>query len=556
MPWTLYRYILRDLLKLLVLTTVVLVTVISFAAAIKPMSEGLLGPAALAKFVMYSAPTMLAFALPFAGAFAATLVFLRMGSDNEIVACSASGMSYVTVLLPVIVLGLTLTMGMFFLSNWVIPSFYRAAAQTVEADMMTVLVNELNQDRPFDRLENTVLYADHALERQPPEMEQVSLQPSKLIELHGVAVGQLDDQGKLRSDMTAQRASVLLYHGRFDSWITIRLREVMVFDPLRGSVGYTELWDVPTIRLPSPFQDDPEFLSWPQLKELREHPELYHEISEYREELAQAVAAERLRQALQKGLLRDDSARVTLHGSRAGEVFVLSAPSAKVQQGAFHLVGTADEPVLVQSERPGLPDRRYEAASATVRVVVEQAQGEPSLHVTLHQARVYDARRPGFGEWTQHELPRLVWPHRLVPENHQEMSNEQLLQLSTATIQGAGRRQPSALMRAVTQLGDELTDLAKEIFAQLHARAASAVSCLLLLVLGAVLSLDMKKQMPLVVYFWSFMLALVTIILIHTGANMAGGLRFPLYIGLGVLWSGNVLLAVIIAAVYCRMARN
>ena len=35
MPWTLYKYILRELLKLLGLTTVVLVVVMSFAAAVQ-----------------------------------------------------------------------------------------------------------------------------------------------------------------------------------------------------------------------------------------------------------------------------------------------------------------------------------------------------------------------------------------------------------------------------------------------------------------------------------------------------------------------------------------
>lgn len=67
MPWTLYRYILRELLKVLVLTTTVLVVVLSFGAAVGPMADGLLGPVTLVKFVLYTMPTVLGFALPFAG---------------------------------------------------------------------------------------------------------------------------------------------------------------------------------------------------------------------------------------------------------------------------------------------------------------------------------------------------------------------------------------------------------------------------------------------------------------------------------------------------------
>ena len=70
MPWTLYRHILKELLKVMVPTTVVLVLVISFAAAIKPLADGLLEPRALVRFVLFLTPTMLQFALPFAAAFA------------------------------------------------------------------------------------------------------------------------------------------------------------------------------------------------------------------------------------------------------------------------------------------------------------------------------------------------------------------------------------------------------------------------------------------------------------------------------------------------------
>lgn len=558
MPWTLYRYILRELLKLLVLTTVVLVTVISFAAAIKPMSEGLLGPAALAKFVGYSAPTMLAFALPFAGAFAATLVFLRMASDNEIVACSASGLSYFSILLPVIGLGLALTMGMFYLSNFVIPTFYRAAAQTVETDLMTVLVSELNQNRPFTRLEDTVLYADTAVQRDPPVLEDAPLQPSKLIELTGVAVGQLDEQGRLRSDTTAQRANVLLFYGETQSWVTIRLRNVMYYDPAEGGLGFTELLDLPPVRLPSPFQDSPKFMSWPQLRELRNHPDRYHEVRIYKRELAQALAAERLRQELRGTLMHSERRQVTLAGARPNDRYTISAPVARVVDGTFALEGRDEEPVMIAYRSPNLPDRRYEAASASLQVVPGEAEIEPSVRVALHQVRVYDARLPAqFSERPELELPRMVWPRTLLPEDYEALSTNEVFVLADQALAAAsnGRRAP-ALARAARLLSDQITDLARKVFAQLHERAASAVACLLLLVLGAVLSLHLKGQMPLVVYFWSFLMAILTIILIHTGENMAGGSRFPMFMGLGVLWSGNVGLAVVAGWVYCRMART
>jgi len=97
-----------------------------------------------------------------------TLTFGRMAADNEVTACSASGMSYARILAPIAALGLVLTMGLFYLSNFVVPGFYRAAAQTLENDLMSVLVTQLNQNRPFTEIPGIVIYADSARQYDPP----------------------------------------------------------------------------------------------------------------------------------------------------------------------------------------------------------------------------------------------------------------------------------------------------------------------------------------------------------------------------------------------------
>ena len=559
MPWTLYRYILRELLKLLVLTTVVLVTVISFAAAIKPMSEGILGPVAMVKFIGYSAPTMLGFALPFAGAFAATLIFIRMATDNEILACSASGISYRAILLPVALLGLSLTMGLFYLSNYVVPSFYRAAAETVETDLMTVLVSQLNQNRPFDRFENMVLSADNAVERPAPHLPDSPIQPSKLIELEGVAVGQLDDQAKLRSDVTAQRTNVLLFREQSQSWITIRLREVMFYDPLRGQLGYTELYDVPPVRLPNPFKDSPKFFSWPQLRELSKEPDRFHEVRKLTLNLAKAVSAATLKMHIRQSLSGKDGGQVVLAGARPADQYIIRAPSVTVgEKGMLILHGKDNAALTVEYRSPNLPNRRLEARSATLHIEQVGSELEPSVRMQLDQVKVYDLHQPAqFSERTELTLPRMVWPESLLPARMQEAAEAgQLRAWDMLDVAGTERYERSKPVRvAARSLLDEITELAHKTIAQLHERAASAVACLLLLVLGAVLSMHLKGQMPLVVYFWSFLLAILTIILIHTGENMATS-KFPLAVGLLVLWSGNILLAVTGGWVYCKLARN
>src|SRR5436189_4191181 len=111
MPWLLYRYILRDLLRVVGLTASVLVTVIAFGATIKPLAnDTLLDAAQTAKYMGLAIVPMLQFALPFAAGFAATITLHRMTNDNEILAMSASGISYRRIMVPLIGLGVALTL--------------------------------------------------------------------------------------------------------------------------------------------------------------------------------------------------------------------------------------------------------------------------------------------------------------------------------------------------------------------------------------------------------------------------------------------------------------
>ncbi len=557
MPWTLYRYILWDLLKLLVMTASVLVTVISFAAAIKPLSEGLLGAGSLTKFVAYTSPTMLMFALPFAGAFASTIVFLRLAADNEITAMSASGISYVSILMPVIVLGLVLTTGLFLASNLLIPRFYRAAAQTVERDLMTILVSTLNQNRPYIlEGDEYVVYADRAIERAPTpeELEAIAAvepttAPDQLILLQGVAVGQMQEDGELRSDTTAKQASIWLFRDDVRSWIRMILTDLVVYDTERGLLRQ-ELLELGPITVPSFFRDSPEFLSLAQLRSLRRAPERFGQIGALKADLADAIAAAKLQASLLERLLEGGSPVVLTAGR---EQYALSAPGVRVQDPYLHLEPRGRQLVQVQAFVDGEPSRRYEPE--TVRLAVERSRGarQPTVAAELFNVKVFG--REGRELSTQQvrlSLPRLSWPENLLETETDRMNAFELLE---AAADSRYARSPIVL-QAGLRLWSEIQRLSLKIAAQLHQRAASAVACSLLLLLGAVLSIQLRGQIPLAVYFWSFALAIITIIIIHTGTNLAGSTDFSLGGGLAVLWSGNVLLAVVVGVVYCRMART
>ena len=390
-PLTLWRYLLRELLVLLVATSVALVVVVSFLAAIKPLSEGLLGPGPLLRFVLYTAPTMLSFVLPFAAAFATTLVFLRMAADNEILALSASGFSYLRILAPPAALGLVLMLLLLYLTNAVVPRFYRQAAATVQADVVQVGMAQLNQGRAFEIDRGRVLYADRAEEKVPPNHPHIE----RAYQLDGVAVGELDERNRLQSTFTAQRAVALIYRDPISdaAIVKVRLRQPFYYDPLQGQVRQVrqDPLDLPAAVLPNPFQDKPKFFTLAELRRLEREPQRYDRIRELRDELVRAMAARRLAVDLQQSLATGQ--RATLRGL-SGERYVIEAPGVRRRGGELRLEGESRRPVRVRwfapDAEPGdAPLRTLLARRAAARVEPGRVGTQPQVLMELTAAQVY-----------------------------------------------------------------------------------------------------------------------------------------------------------------------
>lgn len=579
MPWTLYRYILYELLKILILTTAVLVTVMSFGAAIKPMQDGLLGPASLVKFVLFTMPTVLSFALPFAGAFSATLVFTRLVADNEILACSASGLSYRKILTPCLGLGLVLTLSMLVLSNTIIPGFWRAASRTVEGDVLGVLVGQLNQDQPyvFDD-EGLVLYAQSAALRDPDDAQRFEgLIPERLIEMRGVAVGQYDkNTGEVFNDTTARQASALLVRdaGSGRAYVTIRMLDPVFYNAqtgeLRSDHARSSQIDSDPIYLPNPVEDEAVFFTLQELVELWGRPDRFDRVREAKTQLRAAILRQQMRRSIVEALSqgRPGEGHVTLAGGIRGDHYMLSAPSIELDSHLVRLGTDATGKVIVDRysnpELTGDPELRFEAELGTIEVATSVFTGEPEAKLTLQNVRVMDPILPeSVNQKETHAFPPMGWVGELLPgAGVEEMSARELGVLAKQ----AEYKDSGEVREATNWLAYTIMKLTLKISAQAHTRVATAFACLLLIVLGAVLAIRLKGRLPLVVFFWSFLLALLTLLMVYTGQNMAtdldpaylksGGVNWPQIIGLSVLWGGNLITLVVIGREYCRIART
>jgi lipopolysaccharide export system permease protein len=551
-PWTLYRYILWDLVKQLVISTAVLVLVISFAVAIKPLSDGLLGPVALVKFVLYTAPTMLQYALPFSGAFASTMVFARMTTDNEVLACSASGMSYRKVLAPVLVVGLALMLGMVYLSNWVVPRFFALAARTLQRDITRVMVAQLQKHQAV-QFGHWALYADEAQEREVTPAWAVQNgfptdPPARLVVLRRAAVIQSDAAGNIRNEVTAKVGQAVIFQIPGQTRASLVLENATRYDPVKDALWSVQTWHPPDVPIPSPFSDHPRFLSLPDLERLQREPESYDRIAVGKRQLTAAMAGEDLLRTMNTNL--SVGAAPLLLKESGGEEYFVRAPRVARAGDTLVLTAAGDVRVSVDYKLNNVLTRQVDARRGLLTIQGDENDGKPRVRLVLEEARAADPRRPG--SETEHltlTLPVADGPQLIVPAINENLDGL----LGRAHDDYA---QSPAVTTAAGALRGFRMWLDRRITVQLYQRAASALSAPFILIFGAILSVFLRRRTPLVVYLLCFLVAAMLVLVTQSGGSLACNQDYPTAMGLTIIWLGVAGLIGVTAFSYRRMARN
>ncbi|MHC4996918.1 MAG: LptF/LptG family permease, partial [Planctomycetota bacterium] len=479
MPLILYMHILGEIVKLLVTSTVVLVTIMSLGFAIEPLVDGLLDPMALFRVILFVMPLMLTFALPFTAAFSATMVFFRLSSENEVTACLASGISFRELLTPVLSLGLVLTLLVFLMSNFVTPLFWPHVAREITQDVAQLLVAKLSTGEVEEFGDDMILYADAArivpiTEERDPGVQR----PYSRLRLDGVAVARLDDRKQVLADYTAELAYVDLYQDYVSerTYATMMLVGVTTNDPSTHMLVSLERQQVYKVELPNPFQQKPEFMSLRELKALEADPLSSAAVRKAKDQLSRAIAATRLLEATR--LTLEETGRLSLGGPQRSR-FEIAAPTVHRDGSSLLLDSVAGEPVTVIEYRGGLMVRRHEAMSAELTVVDDHLGGEPRVSLELSTVNARDVARQEVSSHRWMPLPRLASDHvTLAPLLDKGI--EELIDESGGVI----AQQPeaaSAVDRSRVSLGRGVVSLQREIASRLHERAAIAVNCLLVL---------------------------------------------------------------------------
>lgn len=543
MPLLLFRYILLDLLRVVTLTTVVLVSVIAFGAVIRPLAEDqILGPGQIAVYIMLAIVPMLQFALPFAAGFASTIAFHRMTSDNEFVAIAASGISYRKVLLPIILLGLVLTGVMVFLTQSMIPKFWGLMEAAITRDVTEIFQRKIENGQPV-AIGRTLIYADRIIRQKNPSDTGAQ---SRLV-LLGVAAAELDDEGRMVTDITALQAAIDIYQREDTTYIKLVMTDTVVYKNETGELIRMNIVEPEAVAIPGVMRSQARAMTRRQLLDLRTHPEGYAKIQTIKVNLADALVDDEIWSEINRRLR--DSGRIIFHDTVIPDRrYAITADG--IEDGRFSF---SDERIVevVQADG-GVTSRRYRGNHVTLRRMPDRVARTPRFELLLFDVEV-TALSPSGSEPSVNFRKRIT----LTTISIDIFPSEKLADMPLESVleRARSRRQRNHnIDNIVHELDENMRGLQWEVSARLLKRYALSVTAALLLALGAILAMWLKQSQPLVIYLLAFLPSVLDLILISGGEQMMRDGNIT--IGKIVMWSGNTILLGIIFVTFKRLARH
>src|SRR5881275_3580249 len=131
--FTLSRYIFADLLRIFLMASGALAGIMSFGGLLRPLTQQGLDASQVGKLLTYFTPAMTAYSFPIAALFATTMVYGRLSADNELTACRAGGISFLSLTTPALVLGLLVSLISLLFLCFLVPVFTLKVEQVINS---------------------------------------------------------------------------------------------------------------------------------------------------------------------------------------------------------------------------------------------------------------------------------------------------------------------------------------------------------------------------------------------------------------------------------------
>jgi len=546
MPRILFRHITADLLRIKLLTASVLVAVIAFGAAIRPIMQNLLGADDVLQYVALASVPMLQFALPFAGAFAGTIVYARLAADNEILAMAAAGLSYRRILMPAFGVGVMLFIVMAVLVDAGVPRFWTSMRMLITRDVTRLFVSSVEHGEAL-AIGGTQLYADGVVVT-PGSPDGKG--PATRLTLAGVAAIEIGSDGRPSTEFTAELATVDVYRENDSAYLKLLFKNATAYNSDEGTLVYVPQAEPQPIDLGKGIRLTPKDLDFSGLMHLWNNLDSYYAVSEPRTRTIAALGARDRWQCVERGLAAGALKLVDVDAHRAFEI-----RGARMEGDDRLVPRTGSTFELIELDRGGA-GRRASVSEAILRQAVRAGSGEVAFELLASADHIVDTRGSTAGRWP----PRI---NGLSPDGCgvRDRANDSVLQLAAEAAQfepnaGEARAAKAAAVAkdSSQQMSNAIRLVRADIVARIVQRINQSLCGPLMILLGAVLAIRLRGSNPLQVYMLAFIPSIIEILLISGGEQMLRDGTSAL--GIFVATSGNIGIAVMIAIAYRRVARN
>lgn len=536
MIFILHRYIFREIFRVFVLATIALTLMMSLGSILRPVQEYGAGPQQVIHLMIYFLPVTLTFVLPMAALFAASLVYGRFASDNELDACRASGISLMTLVYPGFALAIIVATANLILSFYVMPAFVHRAEKSLKADAKQILFRNI-QRKGYYRLppDNRYrIYADLA-------MPQNNM-------LLGVVVTELKNQG-IERIITAESAKVQFNpHDRFNEVQIIARNTYQTGSQTEG--GFYAEWMSLTSEFGSLMGDDIKFKKVDEMKKIRLDLIRFYPIEKLARETYAQFTAE---------LLAEDIAEKT---TDPNSPYKLYSDKKRVEFTAAQCKPQDDKKIeLTKEVRAVEYDTGGEKPLITLQASramlhLEGDELAPTLTLELYNP-IWN--RP---DGSQGMAQRYVVRGLILPKTVKEkFKTTDILQIITPTATAATltNAPTDELIMLQNKLHRKILKTLAEIKAEMHSRLVFGVGCIPLIMIGIGLGIIKKGGHLLSAFGVSSLPAVVLVVCMLMGTNITKNLGVAQQvssIGTLLMWSGPILLFLLAFIIYHRLLRS
>ncbi|MGH7178966.1 MAG: LptF/LptG family permease [Tepidisphaeraceae bacterium] len=570
MSRTLFWYVFRDLLKVFFLASGALAGIMSFGGLLRPLTEHGLGAGQVLRILGYFMPAMSTYSLPVAALFATTMVYGRLSADNELTACRAAGISYLSIAMPAFFLGLMVASFSFVFIYFFVPVFSLKVDRVIYSNLAQLVANQIERNHRIDLEQADIPITVFAQEAQvlpsPPDdpTEQVvRLVAPMIVTYEGRAKNsptqkiQPPDEFYMARSATAfirqdEQSGDVTLQAELDGGLKFPRSTRGTERPgVQVSIGATRFSSEP---MPSPVRENTKFMDYFKLRELLLDPEksrrLKRLLVKFHREDQQVQYLQSLAGALNSP---DGSARF----DTGSESYVLErgAGTVSIRNGRLTIVAQPDAqpPPRFRQERSG--QLSLDASGQEIRVRASpsapagaQAPRRMDIDIELIDALVLA------GEAV---TPRSSFGRSFSVPMSQSLLN---VEKNRAAYYLTG---PNASAEQRMRLQQQMLKLSNSLVSEMHARASFSVSCLILVLVGCALGMMFKSGNFLSAFAVSVMPAMLCILLIitgqHTCENVPWDIRTfnnPLQFGVAMIWAGNAVVVALAVVLLGRLQRQ